>query len=260
MGKILIRHDIGKENMSWLKDNYPQFEFHMQEHPEDKLIAEAEIIAGWVDSEMLGKADSLKWFHSTSAGVDSFLGDVERLRGDLTVTNSAGIYGVPISEHLLAMMLAFAHRIDLGVRNMPLDKWGGLPHCRELHGETVGIVGFGDIGSHLARLLSPFSCEVLAFKRTPAEKPENVSEMLYGEDGLDELMTRSGHVCICLPGAPATRPPALEAPQRHPHAAHCRAHAALEEAHHRVLREEPRRLHRGQAAAGIGGQDKQILI
>lgn len=208
MRKVLLTKKLPKENTGWLSDRYPQFTFVMPEKAsaEDEVVREAEIVLGWVTVDMLAKAQNLKWYHSVSAGADTYIDEIDRLRGnDVLVSCSAGVYGVPISEHLLAMMLAFAHSINRSVLNMPREKWGGVPPCRELHGSTVGIIGLGDIGSHLAALLSPFGCEVLAFKRTPMEKPPNISAMLYGSGGLDELMMRADYVCICLPGTPDTR-------------------------------------------------------
>jgi phosphoglycerate dehydrogenase-like enzyme len=209
MRRIIINRNIFPDNLSYLKRAYPQFEFLMEENgrlPSDELIGSAEIIFGWVDADLLAMAESLRWFHSLSAGVDTYIDEIDRLFGiKLLVSNSAGVYGVPISEHLLAMMLGLVRRIGESVRNMPQGAWGGVTPCAELSGSTVGIVGFGDIGRHLAGLLVPFRCEVLAFKRSPVSKPKGVSEMLYGEEGLDELLRRCDHVCVCLPGTPATR-------------------------------------------------------
>lgn len=210
MRRILINKDLRGENLDRLRNAYQQFEIIMTETDDASLLnalaKDAEIIFGWVDGDLLAHAENLRWFHSLSAGVDTFIDDADRLFGiKLLVSNSAGVYGVPISEHLLALMLGLARRIGESVRHMPQGAWGGVPPCCELSGSTVGIVGYGDIGRHLSSLLAPFRCEVLAFKRTPASKPKGVAEMLYGEEGLDELLRRSDHVCVCLPGTPATR-------------------------------------------------------
>lgn len=209
MKKILVTKQLLPENLDWLMRRFPQCEFVMPDEDQplpDRHVREAEIFFGKLDTGLLDKAESLRWFHSVSAGVDTYIDAVDRQRGiGLLLSNSAGVYGIPISEHMLALILSLTHSINLSMLNMPGHKWGGVSPCRELHGATVGIVGLGDIGCHLANLLAPFGCEVLAFKRTPADKPANVSEMLYGNDGLDDLMKRSDHVCVCLPGTPDTR-------------------------------------------------------
>jgi phosphoglycerate dehydrogenase-like enzyme len=209
MKNILITFKIDPGQLEWLRARYPQCLFQESgdtDTPPLELLQRAEVILGRIDANMMAAAHQLRWFHSVSAGVDMYIDAADRLRGnELQLTNSAGIYGVPISEHLLSLMLAFAHRINTSVQNMAANKWGGVPPTRELTGATVGIVGLGDIGLHLAALLAPFKCEVLAFKRTPSKNPAGISEMLYGSDGLDELVRRSDYVCICLPGTPDTR-------------------------------------------------------
>lgn len=210
MRTILINSNLGDDNLRFLQREYPGLDFQMvtggKNAIPDSSIRGAEVLFGWADAELLGRAENLRWFHSVSAGVDTYIDDADRIFGvKLLISNAAGVYGVPISEHLLALMLGLVRRVGLSVRNMDEGRWGGLPPCGELAGSTVGIVGFGDIGRHLAALLAPFHCEILAFKRTPSAKPQGVSEMLYGPDGLDQLMRRSDHVCICLPGTPETK-------------------------------------------------------
>ncbi len=207
---ILINRNLGEANLRFLQARYPDIRFTMQHGGRKELTGEvlqsAEVLFGWADAELFERAENLRWFHSVSAGVDTYIDAADRIFGiKLLLTNSAGVYGIPISEHLLALMLALTHRVGMSVRQMDARAWGGLPPCGELTGATVGIVGFGDIGRCLAALLAPFRCEVLAYKRTPAAKPADVAEMLYGPEGLDELMRRSDHVCLCLPGTPETR-------------------------------------------------------
>ena len=208
MRNVLITQNLHDENLETLVAQFPEFHFEMlppNARPTDEQLAGAEVLMGFVNPDILRRAKNVKFVHSVSAGVDHFLPEAMRLFGpDLPVSNSAGVYGIPIAEHLLALMLAIPHRIAESVRNMPTGKWGA-PRCREFHGSTVGIVGYGDIGSHLAALLPPFGCTVLGYKRTPVKPPANVDEMLYGEDGLNELVRRSDYVVICLPGSPQTK-------------------------------------------------------
>ena len=209
MPNVLITLHLYEENLVKLQTRFPQFHFHMlarKETPTDEQLAWADVLMGHVDPAWLPKLTNIKYIHTASAGIDHILPEAMRLYGQgLPVSNSAGVYGIPIAEHLLALLLALSHRIGPSVRNMPAGRWGGVPRCREFHSATVGIVGYGDIGSHLAALLPPFGCTTLAFKRTPMERPANVQELLYGEDGLNELVGRSDYVAICLPGSPATQ-------------------------------------------------------
>ena len=62
---------------------------------------------------------------------------------------------------------------------------------RDLHGATVGIVGYGRIGQAVARRLEGFGCEVLRTSRR-------------GGVPLDELLERSDFVTLRCPLTPAT--------------------------------------------------------
>jgi phosphoglycerate dehydrogenase-like enzyme len=68
----------------------------------------------------------------------------------------------------------------------------------ELYGKTLGIVGLGAIGSHVARLGRGLGMRTAAAVRTP--KPELAKELGCDILPLDELLARADHLCLCLPG------------------------------------------------------------
>lgn len=207
MHTVVIMGNADESIIAALAKEYPQYDFHVipQGPAPDELVERAQVIATVGHGSFLPKAKKLKWVHTLSAGVDWILPEVDRLFGDeVLVSNSSGIYGVPIAEHLLAMMLSFSHCIPACMRDMQRRQWN-KHRCRELSGATVGIVGMGDIGSSLVALLEPFRTPVLGWRRTRQEPPQGVNELFFGPDGLDELLRRSDYVAICLPGTPETR-------------------------------------------------------
>ena len=81
--------------------------------------------------------------------------------------------------------------------------WSGFGGVRQLSGATVGIVGFGEIGTALSQLLQPFGCAVLYHRRTPL--PGVAEERLgVGYADLDHLLERSDIVVVLLPHSPET--------------------------------------------------------
>jgi D-3-phosphoglycerate dehydrogenase len=77
------------------------------------------------------------------------------------VTVTRGVNAQVVAEHALGLTLATLHRVrhhDLRVRD---GRWRDGSFFRELHGSTVGIVGFGQIGRSFCRLLRPFDVRVL---------------------------------------------------------------------------------------------------
>jgi phosphoglycerate dehydrogenase-like enzyme len=114
------------------------------------------------------------------------------------VTNARGVFSRPIAEYVVMMCLAIARRLTQLMELQRERTWQPL-RGRELGGMTVGIVGFGSIGSEIARLLAPFETRIIATRRRPelGGAPDNVE--LLGHDQLDELLRRSDVVVIAAP-------------------------------------------------------------
>ena len=120
-----------------------------------------------------------------------------------------------VAEHMLMQMLALAKRLremmvitqgaqDYGQPPQRCDEdyfaynWAGRQNVAGLHGCTVGILGMGEIGSELARLLQGFDVTVLYNKRTPLP-PDTEAELGVRFAGLEELLACSDTVCMLLP-------------------------------------------------------------
>jgi phosphoglycerate dehydrogenase-like enzyme len=81
--------------------------------------------------------------------------------------------------------------------------WARVPNLASLNDKTVGILGFGEIGASYARLLAPFCCRTLAYRRrglTPSQ------EAFYGVSAalLDEILTESDVVVSFVPYSPSS--------------------------------------------------------
>ena len=104
------------------------------------------------------------------AGLDSTLFP-EIIESDVVITNSAGVFNIPIAEHVLGMMLSFSRSLHLATRWLPKylgdgkisDKLYGS--IRELHGTTLGIIGYGGIGRTVARYAKVFGMKIIAIKQ-----------------------------------------------------------------------------------------------
>ena len=80
----------------------------------EAVVGEADVLFGGVLSpDMVGKAGRLKWFQ-TKLGGGGKRRLVELADSGITVTNMSGAHATQISEHALAMMLAFAARPAAG--------------------------------------------------------------------------------------------------------------------------------------------------
>ena len=74
------------------------------------VLDDVEIAAALVPGSLLVAAPRLRWFHAWSAGVDWLLRQPGAIEHRFVLTSSSGIHAIQITEHVLALLLAFARR------------------------------------------------------------------------------------------------------------------------------------------------------
>src|SRR5262245_41718097 len=84
--------------------------------------AEVYISAGLPRDVFLAALPTLRWAHTTTAGVASFLYP-EFLASDVALTNSAGIHAAPMAESVIGMMLYFARGFDFNLQAQARGAW-----------------------------------------------------------------------------------------------------------------------------------------
>ena len=155
-------------------------------------------------SGVLSRVPDLEWFHSRAAGLDGVL--VPELGASpATVTNGRGAFSQSLAEFVLAALLFFVKDLRRLTRSQESGTWD--PFDPEmLHGRTLGIVGYGDIGRTTAALVRPLGVKILALRRRPELSADDslVHEVLPLER-LHELMRRSDDVLVAAPLTPETR-------------------------------------------------------
>jgi phosphoglycerate dehydrogenase-like enzyme len=95
-------------------------------------------------------------------------------RHGVAVTNTPGVSARSIAEHALALLFAVARRIPEMDAATRLGSW---PRGRsvELYGKTCGVIGYGAIGRHFARLAAPISTRVTVWTMHPSAAPASSS-------------------------------------------------------------------------------------
>ncbi len=116
-----------------------------------------------VTGRVLEAATRLKLVAKLGVGVENI--DIPAAtRRRIPVTNCPGANAIAVAEASLGLMLAASRRIPQGMARLRGGGWrDGIWIAGEMSGATFGIVGFGNIGRELARLLSGFGGRVLAF-------------------------------------------------------------------------------------------------
>jgi glyoxylate reductase len=148
-----------------------------------------------VDSELLAAAPLLRAVSNYAVGVDNVDLEAATARG-IPVGNTPGVLTDTTADLAVALMLGISRHLvdgDAYVRRGDWRTWEtGLMLGHDLHGATVGIVGFGRIGQAVARRVEGFGCEVVHTSRS-------------GGVQLGELLERSDFVSLHPPLTPETR-------------------------------------------------------
>jgi D-3-phosphoglycerate dehydrogenase len=148
----------------------------------------------------------LKIIARTGVGVDPSRVDLKTARElRIWVTNMPGSNSAAVAELTFAQMLALirhTHAANIAVRE---GRWGdyGLFAGTELAGKTLGIVGFGNIGTRMAIRARAFDMEFMAYD---PYIPETYITALLGKPAtLDELLSQSDIVTVHCPSTEETR-------------------------------------------------------
>ncbi|GAA2137906.1 phosphoglycerate dehydrogenase [Nocardioides koreensis] len=134
-------------------------------------------------------------------GMDSVDHAAARDHG-VAVCNTPAVFGGEVADSALTYMLMLArrhHMIDQAVRSGSWPKYEGL----SLSGETVGIVGQGDIGAAVASRALGFGMSVMAFD--PYVASERLAPGVGLVESINDLLASSRFVVLTCPLTPETR-------------------------------------------------------
>lgn len=144
----------------------------------------------------------LRWIQSSAAGLDHCLAPAV-IESDITVTSASGVLADQVAEHTLALLTGVLRSLPTFFRAAQRREFIRRP-TRDLHGATIGIVGFGGNGRRLAEVLRAFKGRIIATDMFPSDKPEYV-DSLWPADRLDELLAVSDIVILAAPLTATTR-------------------------------------------------------
>ncbi len=163
----------------------------------------------------------LRWIQLYSAGINHVIKEPIFASEDIEVTTTSGIHATPMSEYCLTMMLAFTYKLPKMLALQAKAEWEhdeGVFEPHPLRGQTLGIVGYGNIGRELARIVDAMGMKVLATKRDvmhPADDnsyreagtgdPEgDIPARLYPSEALGSMARECDFLVITTPLTAAT--------------------------------------------------------
>ena len=192
-GPALDRLAAEHEVEVWPEQLPPEKEQLLARAPE--LEGLLSLLTDPIDAELIGAAVQLRAISNYAVGVDNVDLETATARA-IPVGNTPGVLTESTADLALALILGCSRRLvegDAYVRRGEWRTWEpGLLLGHDLHGATVGIVGYGRIGRAVAGRLAGFGCEILHTSRS-------------GGVAVEELLERSDFVTLHCPLTPETR-------------------------------------------------------
>jgi phosphoglycerate dehydrogenase-like enzyme len=203
--RIIAQLGAASPDVSRIREQYPEVELveFTGGDPPAGLEADAffggylgwDAILAWLD------AAGVKWVQLSGTGVDNVARAV--FEHDRVVTCARGASAVPISEWVMAAILAWAKRFPETFLSEPPKYWNfPNPALDRVEGSTVALVGLGGIGAAIASRAQAFGMHVRALRRTDAPSPVPGVEVVRT---LGELLAGAAHVVLAAPATARTR-------------------------------------------------------
>ena len=142
--------------------------------------------------EILRQLPQLKMISTCGIGTDAIDLETARAMG-IVVCNIPGRTAGIVAEHALALMLAAARRTWFYTDALKRGRWMGRNHVY-LAGKTLGIVGSGSIGAHMAKLGKAIGMKVIGWTFHPSA--ERALQLGVAYVPFDELLRTADVVSV----------------------------------------------------------------
>ena len=150
-----------------------------------------------VTAEVIAAASRLKIIGRAGVGVDNVDVPAATQRGVLVVNSPEG-NTIAAAEHALAMMLSISRHVPQAHAGMRVGKWDRKKYVgNELYKKTLGVVGLGKIGSHVAKVARAMGMEVIAYD--PFIAADRAQQMQVRLTDLAELFRSADYVTLHIP-------------------------------------------------------------
>ncbi len=205
--RIVLCYPVQPRHVAQIKAAAPHAEIvdAGQERIAEELLA-ADVFCGhakvpvpWSEVVQRGR---LRWIQSSAAGLDHCLTSPV-IDSAIVVTGASGLFANQVAEHTVALLTGVLRNLPTFFR-AALERDFTRQPTRDLHGATIGIIGFGGNGRRIAEVLSVYNTRILATDMFPQNKPNCVTELLPA-DRLDDLLPMVDVVILCVPLTNATR-------------------------------------------------------
>ncbi|MBI4681003.1 MAG: phosphoglycerate dehydrogenase [Nitrospirae bacterium] len=201
--KVLVSDSISPKGIEILKKAGLEVDVKTGLKPEElkKEISKYNALivrsATKVTSDIISAAENLKVIGRAGSGLDNVDKDAATKRG-IVVMNTPGGNTITTAEHTIALLVSMARQIPQATASMKAGRWEKKKFMGvELYNKTLGIIGFGNIGTHVARMAHGIGMNVIAYD--PFLNEERAKNLGVKVVELDELIKKSDFITIHTP-------------------------------------------------------------
>jgi D-3-phosphoglycerate dehydrogenase len=200
--KILVTEDIHQIFFDELASAHILVDDRSNINSRDELKALLPLYDGmlvrskfFVDEDLIAGAKNLKLIARAGAGMDN-IDEIYCQENNITLINAPEGNRDAVAEHVIGMLLNLMRHISKSNAEIKNGIWlrdenRGI----EIGGKTIGIIGYGNTGKALAKKLSGFGVQVIAYDKYLT----NYSDQFVQEVSLNELQNRADIISIHVP-------------------------------------------------------------
>ena len=208
--KILVSDALSEEGLKILKrEKRLKVDIKTNLKPEElkKIIKDYDALivrsGTKVTKEIIKAAPKLRLIGRAGVGLDNVDLEAATNRG-IIVMNTPGGNTISTAEHTISMMLALSRNIPQANASTKLSEWKRKKFMgKELYNKTLGIIGFGRVGTEVVKRLSSFGMRVIAYD--PFISLEIAKQLGVEVVELKKLLLRADYISIHTPLTDSTR-------------------------------------------------------
>lgn len=190
--KVFVMDAINEDVSRKIAESYEVILPPLSRKLDWKKEADAIIVRTFpITKQDLKECTNLKIIAKHGVGVDN-IDLIAAQENNIIVTNTPGANSNSVAEYVITLILSLFRNLPSYNNLVKQGKWHSLSTSFELHEKTIGLIGLGDIGSKVSRILkNGFNANILAydpftpdeqFKKLEVQKVNSISELLLACD------------------------------------------------------------------------------
>ena len=212
--KILLNSDLNelwptkRDLINELVQEFPDIIFQQAYTESDQKlhIVDADATFGIPTAKIFDLNQKLKWVHHPVSGFE-LEPNHPIVDSKVILTNAPNAHVIPMAEYVFATMLAITHSLADHFQDQRDKTWDPtkyLSSIKDLHGQNLGIIGFGEVGKAIAKRAYGFGMNVYGISRTHTSFNQDIATV-WTPEKLNELLSISDWVVIAAPLTKHTR-------------------------------------------------------